>query len=201
MSSKFAFGTALLLSVATVFAGQASSLFSVQVTLNPAGGGTSSASTTASTVAAASTATAASTSSTGNCVSSSSSGSASASVRVLCSTGVFVDISRSATRVTQLISGFNTSPDSPVPDNCRNESPRGDAGACRLGDQRLFSGAGDDSHDGWQIENQRYAVNVDANVMEASTRSRVREDRGILTALRVPTANDPSGSLEMLVSF
>lgn len=143
MFSKFISGIALLLGVATVFAGQANSLFSVQVTLIPAGGGTAIAST-------------------GSCVSSSSSGSASASVQVLCSTAIFVDISRSVVRVPHLITGFSTSADSPLSYN---------------------------------------DVTMDGPFMEARTGLRVREDRGILTALRVPTATTTSGPLEMLVSF
>lgn len=191
MFLKFVFGTALLLGAATVFAGQASSFFSVQVMVNPAGGG----------VAAAATSNTDGTGNTASCVSSSRSGSAGASVQVLCSTGVFVDISRSTVRVIQLASVFNTSPESPMPDNCRNGSPRGNVGGCRLADQSLFSGAGDDPRDGWQFENQRYAVNVDGIVMNARAGLRIRENRDTVTALRVSTANDPSGSLEMLVSF
>lgn len=183
MSGKFVLGASLIFAAATSVAGSVSGQFSVQITLNSAGGN--------------------------SCTSASDSGAASSSVQVRCTTNVFVDISQRTTSTTspsagRFMPGYRPARDSLLPDYCRSELSRADRVAgltCRLDDRRQLAAAGDEADDGWAFESRLYAVNTDETPLQTQARSRVEDDHGTLTSIRLASADGRSGPVEMLVSF
>ena len=181
MANKLILGLSLMLAAASSLAGGASGQFGVQITLNNAGGN--------------------------SCTSASDSGAASSSVQVRCTTNVFVEIaprqviSPSASR---FMPGYRPSRDSLLPDYCRSELSRADRAAglaCRLDDQRQVAAAGDEADEGWAFESRLYAVNTEGTALQTQARSRVEDDHGTLTSIRLASADGRSGPVEMLVSF
>ena len=185
MANKLILGLSLVLAAASSLAGGASGQFGVQITLNSAGGN--------------------------SCTSASDSGAASSLVQVRCTTNVFVEIaprtttSPSTTPSTgRFMPGYRPARDSLLPDYCRSELSRAARVAgptCRLDDQRQFAAAGDEGDEGWALESQLYAVNSDETPLQTQARSRVEDDHGTLTSIRLASADGRSGPVEMLVSF
>ena len=185
MSNKLILGVSLLLAAASSLAGGASGQFGVQITLNNAGGN--------------------------SCTSASDSGAASSSVQVRCTTNVFVEIAArtttspsTTTTTSRFMPGYRPARDSLLPDYCRSELSRADRAAgltCRLDDRRQFAAAGDEGDEGWAFESRLYAVNTEDTALQTQARSRVEDDHGTLTSIRLASADGRSGPVEMLVSF
>ncbi|WP_041388288.1 hypothetical protein [Polaromonas sp. JS666] len=188
MSNKLILGVSLMLAAASSLAGGASGQFSVQITLNSAG--------------------------SNSCTSASDSGTASSSVQVRCTTNVFVEIaartttststSTTSTSTSRFMPGYRPARDSLLPDYCRSELSRADRVAgltCRLDDRRQFAAAGDEGDEGWAFESRLYAVNTEDTPLQMQARSRVEDDHGTLTSIRLASADGRSGPVEMLVSF
>ncbi|UUZ65089.1 hypothetical protein LP417_10710 [Polaromonas sp. P1-6] len=180
MRTKFVTGVSLLLAVASSFAGSASGQFVVKVTVKSADNANS-----------------------GICIGTTTSGAGSSSIQVRCSPGIAVSVSQTGVRIPgRFMPGYRPAQDSLLPDYCRSEISRGDQAAritCRLDDQRQLS-AGNETDEGWEIESRLYAVNTE-DAQTQTARLRLQEDRGVLTALRLASANGRSGPVEMLVSF
>lgn len=184
MSNKLILGVSLMLAAASGFAGGASGQFGVQITLNNAGGN--------------------------SCTSASDSGTTSSSVQVRCTTNVFVEIAARTTTSTtppstsRFMPGYRPARDSLLPDYCRSELSRADRVAgltCRLDDQRQFAATDDEGDEGWAFESRLYAVNTEGTALPTQARSRVEDDHGTLTSIRLASADGRSGPVEMLVSF
>jgi hypothetical protein len=185
------FGALLMLAAAASFAGAASGLVSVQITL------TDPRNTTGNDNA---------------CTSASGAGTGSTSVQVRCNTDVFVNIApvsiaqisnSSALGNARFLPGYRPARDSLLPDYCRNEASRADQTArltCRLGDRGLAT-AGDEGDDGWEVESRRYAMGPEAAAIETQARLRLQDAWGTLTAVRLAHAGNEPRSVEMLVSF
>lgn len=177
---KTAFGASLTLATAMSLAGPATVQFAVRITLN--------ANRSASTEI---------------CTGATISGADSSSLQIHCSPGIAVNVSQTGGLTPgRFMPGYRPARDSLLPDYCRSEISRGDQAAritCRLDDQRQLS-AGNETDEGWEIESRLYAVNTEDEATQAA-RLRPQEDRGILTALRLASANGRSGPVEMLVSF
>lgn len=184
------FGVLLLLAASAGFAGAASGLVSVQITLtdprNTTGNGNA-------------------------CTSASGAGAGNTSVQVRCNTDVFVNIAPVSSPVSnsstlgnaRFLPGYRPARDSLLPDYCRNEASRADRTArlnCRLDDQRVAT-AGDEEDDGWEFESRRYAMGPDAAAIETQARLRLQDAVGTLTAVRLAHAGNQPRSVEMLVSF
>jgi hypothetical protein len=178
VSGKLVLGVSLLLAAAASFAGSAGGQFAVLITLNKDSNGT--------------------------CTSASGSGAGSALVQVQCTANVFVNIAQvNVPQNGRFMPGFSPTRDSLLPDYCRSEISRGDQAArviCRLDDQSPPI-ASSDGEEGWKIESRLYAVNTDDDAALTQARSRLQEDRGILTAIRVASADGRAGPVEILVSF
>jgi len=185
MSNKLILGLSLILAAASSLAGGASGQFGVQITLNNAGGN--------------------------SCTSASDSGAVSSSVQVRCTTNVFVEIAArtttspsTTTSTSRFMPGYRPARDSLLPDYCRSELSRADRVSgltCRLDDQRQFAAAGDEGDEGWAFESRLYAVNTGDTALQTQARSRVEDDHGTLTSIRLASADGRSGPVEMLVSF
>lgn len=181
MSNKLILGFSLMLAAASSLAGGASGQFGVQITLNSTGGN--------------------------SCTSASDSEAASSSVQVRCTTNVFVEITpRQATSPSagRFMPGYRPARDSLLPDYCRSELSRADRAAglvCRLDDRRQLAAAGNEADEGWALESQLYAVNSDEAPLQTQARTRVEDDHGTLTSIRLASADGRSGPVEMLVSF
>ncbi len=180
MANKLILGFSLMLAAASSLAGGASGQFGVQITLNNAGGN--------------------------SCTSATNSGVVSSSVQVRCTTNVFVEIAPRTTTptVSRFMPGYRPARDSLLPDYCRSELSRADRAAglaCRLDDRRQLAAAGDEADEGWALESQLYAVNSDETPLQTQARSRVEDDHGTLTSIRLASADGRSGPVEMLVSF
>jgi hypothetical protein len=184
MIRNAAFAALLLLPAAASFAGAATGLVSVQITL------TDPRNTTGNNNA---------------CTSASGSSAGSASVRVRCNTDVFVNIAQvNLLGNARFLTGYRPARDSLLPDYCRNEMARGNQAArftCRLDDSGQLATAGDEADDGWEVENRRYAMGPEAAAVEKQARLRLQDEHGTLTALRLVHAGHQSRSIEMLVSF
>lgn len=179
-------GVLLLLAAAASFAGAASGLVSIQITL------TDPRNTTGN---------------SNGCTSASGAGTGSTSVQVRCNTDVFVNIAPvskpSALGNARFLPGYRPARDSLLPDYCRNEASRIDHAArlnCRLDDRRLAT-AGDEEDDGWEFESRRYAMGPEAAAIETQARLRLQDAVGTLTAVRLAHAGNQPKSVEMLVSF
>lgn len=191
MIRNTAFGALLLLAASASFAGAASGLVSVQITL------TDPRNTTGN---------------SNGCTSASGAGTGGTSVQVRCNTDVFVNIAPvtvaqianpSALGNARFLQGYRPARDSLLPDYCRNEASRADHVArltCRLGD-RGFATAGDEGDDGWEVENRRYAMGPEAAAIETQARLRLQDALGTVTAVRLAHAGNQPKSVEMLVSF
>ena len=183
MSNKLILGVSLMLAAASSLAGGASGQFGVQITLNSASGN--------------------------SCTSASDSGTASSSVQVRCTTNVFVEIAARtttspSTSTSRFMPGYRPARDSLLPDYCRSELSRADRAAglvCRLDDRRQVAAAGDEGDEGWAFESRLYAVNTEDTPLQTQARSRVEDDHGTLTSIRLASADGRSGPVEMLVSF
>jgi hypothetical protein len=139
---------------------------------------------------------------------------ANTSVSVVCQSDVFVRITPvtpvaqvappvSPRAIGRFMPGFQPGRDTLLPDFCRGEISRADQAAsmsCRLDDSRGLR-ASREAGEGWEVEQQLYAVNTGDETGPTQARQHRQDERGILTALRITSVNGRSAPAEMLVSF
>lgn len=140
----------------------------------------------------------------GGCTSTTASAVGGSTLQVSCAPGIAVNVTQAALpAIGRFMPGFRPSRDSLLPDYCRSEISRGDQAArvtCRLDDQRPLS-ASADTDDGWAVESRLFAVTPDGDAQQTLARLRLKDDEGVLTGIRMASADGHAGPVEMLVSF